>query len=80
MYTITLGSGQPVYLKNDHTEKELKQANLRVERNYILSTTDCFVTEDFPTTKKAEWKTYRKALRDMDFSDPDNITWPSKPE
>ena len=80
MHTITLGSGQPVYLKNDHTEKELKQANLRAERNYILSTTDCFVTEDFPTTKKAEWKSYRQALRDMNFSDPDNITWTSKPE
>ena len=80
MHTITLGSGQPVYLKNDHTVNEFKQANLRAERNYILSTTDCFVTEDFPTTKKAEWKTYRQELRDMDFSDPDNITWPTKPE
>ena len=38
------------------------------------------MVEDFPTTKKTEWKAYRKSLRDMDFSDPDNITWPNKPE
>jgi hypothetical protein len=30
--------------------------------------------------KKAEWVAYRKTLRDMDFSDLDNITWPTKPE
>jgi len=36
--------------------------------------------EDFPTDKKADWKTYRQSLRDMDFSDPDNLTWPTKPE
>ena len=38
------------------------------------------MVEDFPTDKKTEWKTYRQALRDMNFSDPNNITWPTKPE
>ena len=27
------------------------------------------------TELSPEWKTYRQELRDMDFSDPDNITW-----
>ena len=40
-----------------------------------------YMVEDYPITteQKTEWKAYRKALRDMDFSDPDNITWPTKP-
>ena len=52
----------------------------RAERNAKLAETDVYMIEDFPTTKKTEWKAYRKALRDMDFSDPDNINWPDKPE
>jgi|TARA_B100000959_G_scaffold188691_1_gene197371 hypothetical protein len=52
----------------------------RDKRNRILATTDIYVLADHPTSKKAEWKTYRKALRDMDFSDSDNITWPTAPE
>ena len=52
----------------------------KAERNAKLAETDVYMVEDFPTTKRAEWKTYRQALRDMDFSDPNNITWPKKPE
>ena len=50
------------------------------QRNRILSSSDVYVLEDHPTTKKTEWKTYRQELRDMDFSDLDNITWPTPPE
>ena len=51
----------------------------KAERNSMLAETDVYMVEDFPTTKKTEWKTYRQKLRDMDFSDPNNITWPTKP-
>ena len=47
---------------------------------YFPMESDKYMIEDYPTTKKAEWKTYRQSLRDMDFYDPDNITWPTKPE
>jgi len=57
-----------------------KEAMLKAERNELLADSDCYMVEDFPTTKKTEWKAYRTALRDMDFSDLDNITWPNKPE
>ena len=50
------------------------------ERNAKLAETDVYMVEDFPTAKRAEWKAYRQSLRDMDFSNPDNITWPTKPE
>ena len=70
---IRKGNGQKVVFddQNDYPEMELK-----AERNAILADTDCFMLEDFPTDKKEEWKTYRQALRDMDFSDPENVTWP----
>ena len=62
----------------DDDKLDLGQEKLK--RNLLLEESDKFVLEDFPTTKKAEWKTYRKELRDMDFSDLDNLTWPTKPE
>jgi hypothetical protein len=53
----------------------------RANRNNLLAQSDKMVLPDrLSESKITEWKTYRKALRDMDFSDPDNITWPTKPE
>ena len=51
----------------------------RDQRNRILTSTDMYVLADHPTTKKAAWKTYRKALRDMDFT-ADPLVWPTPPE
>ena len=59
---------------------ERERCIARAERNAFLADTDRYMVEDFPTTKKTEWKAYRKKLRDIDFSDPNNITWPTKPE
>tara|TARA_B100000513_G_C11830602_1_gene162390 strand:- start:232 stop:468 length:237 start_codon:yes stop_codon:yes gene_type:complete len=74
---IKVGAGFPVSYENN---EDYLLANVKAERNAKLAETDVYMIEDFPTTKKAEWKAYRKALRDMDFSDPDNITWPDRPE
>ena len=74
--TITIGNGQTVNVVGE-TIKETDE--LKAERNSRLADSDIYMIEDFPTTKKTEWKAYRKALRDMDFSDLDNITWPTKP-
>ena len=53
----------------------------KAERNAKLAETDVYMVSDFPITaeQKTAWETYRQALRDMDFSDPNNITWPTKP-
>ena len=61
-------------------DDKLDLGQQKLKRNLLLEESDKFVLEDFPTTKKAEWKTYRIALRDMDFSDLDNLNWPTKPE
>ena len=79
---IKRGWGDPVIFTSasDITPDEKKKCIERAERNALLADTDRYMVEDFPTTKKTEWKAYRKALRDMDFSDPDNLNWPTKPE
>jgi len=77
-HSIKIGNGERVVY--DETENAGRLAENRAKRNHRLAETDLFMIEDFPTDKKADWKTYRQSLRDMDFSDPDNLTWPTKPE
>ena len=57
-----------------------KEVHSKALRNKYLAQSDIYMIEDYPTDKKTEWKTYRKELRDMDFSDLDNLKWPTKPE
>ena len=55
---------------------------IRTERNNKLKETDWVVTKASETgvAVSDDWKTYRQALRDVPTqSDPDNITWPTKP-
>ncbi len=76
---IQIGNGFPVeYEESDNS----KVVQLKAERNSKLAETDVYMIEDFPITneQKTAWQTYRKALRNMDFSDPDNLNWPIKPE
>tara|TARA_Y100001951_G_C11184735_1_gene207991 strand:- start:209 stop:559 length:351 start_codon:yes stop_codon:yes gene_type:complete len=56
---------------------------VRVERYIKLLASDWTQIDDVPITPewKAEWQTYRQALRDItNQSDPFNITWPTPPE
>jgi hypothetical protein len=78
---IKLGQGAKV-LVEDGDEAGMLVASDRAKRNMLLADTDMYLIDDFPvsTPKLTKWKTYRQELRDMDFSDPDNITWPEKPE
>ena len=61
------------------SETELKWQRVRSERNSLLAECDWRANSDL--TMSDEWKTYRQALRDVPSSqsDPDNITWPTKP-
>ena len=52
---------------------------LRDKRNELLAESDWTQSRDVTLSNDADWKTYRQALRDMNFSDPNNITWPTKP-
>ena len=60
-----------------------KWSQIRSVRNQYLSDCDWTQLPDSPLTteKKAEWSTYRQALRDVTSQeDPFNIVWPIKPE
>ena len=64
------------------SETDIKWLQVRTERNSLLLETDWVVTKASETgvAVSNEWKTYRQALRDVPTqSDPNNITWPTKP-
>tara|TARA_Y100000361_G_scaffold151617_1_gene169336 strand:- start:916 stop:1197 length:282 start_codon:yes stop_codon:yes gene_type:complete len=67
------------------TESELlaeKWVQVRIERNIRLQESDWVAARASETgvAVSDDWKTYRQALRDVPTqSDPDNITWPTKP-
>ena len=63
---------------------EEKWANIRTERNRLLTESDWVVVkakEEHPNASiPSDWVDYRTELRDITKqSDPDDITWPSKP-
>jgi len=78
-FTIKTGNGDAVVYTDETKFKEMKQRSIR---NSLLADSDFMMVSDRGLTdaKKAEWVTYRQSLRDMDFSDLDNLTWPTKPE
>ena len=70
-------------LKDDTALTECQTAEkwkrVRADRNKRLAETDYLALSD--QTLSAEMSTFRQALRDVPTqTDPDNITWPTKPE
>ena len=71
------------HFSGDDTAKDArllaeKWVNVRRDRDRRLSETDYLALKD--NTLSAGMKTYRQELRDVPTqSDPDNISWPSKP-
>ena len=60
----------------------IKWQDARTQRNDLLAECDWVVAKASETgvTVSDDWKNYRQALRDVPSqSDPDNITWPTKP-
>ena len=57
-------------------------STFRTKRNSFLGETDWMVVKavEAGTTIESKWKTYRQELRDMDFSDVDNIVYPTQPD
>ena len=53
---------------------------VRKERDTLIAETDWVGGTDVPDAIKTKWNSYRQALRDVTSqSDPENITWPTKP-
>jgi hypothetical protein len=65
-------------------ELDMALDNLRAKRNKLLVDSDYVVLADSPIIDKANWITYRQALRDITnglttIEQVNNITWPTKP-
>lgn len=83
-YTVT--NGELVRKPQSEIDEQLSDKvalEFRGQRDLFLSTSDWTQAADSPLTdaKKAEWATYRQALRDLPSTttDPANPTWPTKP-
>jgi|TARA_R100000030_G_scaffold27824_1_gene20269 formylmethanofuran dehydrogenase subunit A len=63
----------------DNRTDDEKWSDIREKRNDLLAETDFYALSD--VTMSTEMTTYRQSLRDLPStqSDPDNITWPTKP-
>jgi len=78
----TADENQAAYRKN---VDDKKAADVRVERTQKLKDSDWTQTADtaLTDTKKAEWVTYRKALRDLPTTSgsdwPHKVTFPTEP-
>lgn len=88
--TMKEGNGDSVTIRpawgEDLTIKDIQTGMARAHRNRLLADSDPMTISDrgLSDSKVTEWKTYRKSLRDLDFSDVESnhiedITWPTKP-
>tara|TARA_B100001250_G_C19553748_1_gene680205 strand:+ start:303 stop:686 length:384 start_codon:yes stop_codon:yes gene_type:complete len=71
---------QPAYTPPTPTLDQ-QWASVRADRDSRLAETDWTQTPDVPQETIWKWKTYRQDLRDIPQkqTDPNNITWPTKP-
>lgn len=64
-------------------ESEVKAAELRAQRNRLLTECDWTQLDDTPMTnsQKLAWASYRQALRDLTTQPgfPSEVTWPEQP-
>ena len=63
------------------TPPPLNWTDIRADRDQRLKETDWTQMPDVPQETIWKWKTYRQDLRDIPQkqTDPNNITWPTKP-
>ena len=95
-YEQNLNEGSPVFENNQWTQvwnviqasaEEIAQRNasqasgVRKQRDAKLAKCDWTQAVDCPLTNKADWATYRQALRDLtkETGFPWTITWPTDP-
>ncbi|HIF5940445.1 TPA: tail fiber assembly protein [Vibrio parahaemolyticus] len=64
-------------------ENDIKWESVRITRSQLIASTDWTQTLDcqLSESKKAEFVSYRQALRDIPqtYSNPDDVIWPEKP-
>ena len=77
VYTIAV---EPLTEAEIEANTQSKWAKVRTQRDNLLSSCDWTQLPDVNIPNKADWATYRQALRDItDQADPYNIVWPTDP-
>ena len=66
--------------REEGVAKEQRVRAAREQRNALLAGSDWTQLPDSPVKDSKAWTKYRQTLRDMDFSDPDKISWPKAPK
>ena len=81
MAYLKINNGDRVLVPDGATNSDWAIQDKRAMRNSLLAESDSMVVPDrLSESKVNEWKSYRKKLRDMDFSDLEKIVFPTKPE
>ena len=68
-------------IKSAQERQARKAPKKRAKRTTLLRESDWTQLPDVPfgAPRVQAWRDYRQALRDIDFTDPDNIVWPTEP-
>jgi|TARA_B110000285_G_C15015563_1_gene558865 hypothetical protein len=76
-----ISNGQPVPIPDNASNDQMSIVREKARRNFKISECDWTQMADngMSDSNRNQWKTYRQSLRDLDTSDPDNITWPTEP-
>ena len=78
VYTIAV---EPLTPEEIEANTQSQWAKVRTQRDNLLSSCDWTQLPDVNIPTKADWATYRQALRDItDQADPYNIVWPNNPD
>ena len=78
VYTIAV---EPLTASEIEANMESQWAKIRKQRDSLLQSCDWTQLPDVNIPNKADWASYRQALRDItNQEDPYNIVWPSDPD
>lgn len=80
-YEPTVEASQTLSIEENQPTRALTATEVRQDRNNRLASSDWTQMPDYSDLNKADWATYRQALRDITSQEgfPVSINWPAKP-
>ena len=78
VYTVR---AEPLSADDLAQRKAAKAAEVRAQRDKLLTEADWTQLQDYPKSNQNAWRIYRQALRDVpqQAGFPETVTWPTKP-
>lgn len=82
-YEPTVKAGETLAIEQDQPTRSRSASEVRQDRNNRLAASDWTQMPDYSGPSKADWATYRQALRDItthsNFPDLQDSDWPVEP-